>query len=89
MRARYDMLQQRTRAELTGADRKKLGGAIEVLTNLKVCEQVDGEIGGCCNDGISELECILAAYPVKSRECDESKAKVPAVDTRQRAKGDS
>ncbi len=90
MRAKFDKSHGKTRAELSGADRKVLGRAIEVLTNLQVCEQVDSEIGGCCNNGISELECILAAYPEPSRECDESKAKTPPADTKAKTdKGDS
>lgn len=80
MRAKYDMLKQKTYAELTCTDRRSLGKAIEVLTNLQVCEQIDGEVLTIAESTADGLGVILDVYPAKckpARECDESKSKAP------------
>ncbi len=41
MRAKFDEKAGKTRAKLTGTDQRALAKALEVLTNLRVCEQVD------------------------------------------------
>lgn len=84
MRAKYDMLKQKTRAELTCTDRRALGKAIEVLTNLQVCEQIDVKVVTMAEAIADELGAILASYPATckvTRECDESKVKTSKGDT--------
>ncbi len=63
MRAKFDKSHGKTRAELSGADRKVLGRAVEVLTNLQVCEQVDAEAPHLAAGAITYLQDIGTAYP--------------------------
>jgi hypothetical protein len=74
MRAKIDMKHGKTRAELTPSDRNLLGRAVELLVNLRVCEQVDAEVVAAADIAEDNLANVLAAYPA---ECDESKAKTP------------
>lgn len=77
MRAKFDEKAQKTRAELTGTDRRALAKAIEVLTNLRVCEQVAEDMISVANETTTRIARILAHYPVKVTE---TKAKAPPAD---------
>jgi hypothetical protein len=72
MRAKFDEKVQKTRAVLTGTDRRALGRAIEVLVNLQVCEKVNEVLAGLAKEAAGSLGSLLGKYPV---ECDETKAK--------------
>lgn len=65
MRAKFDIKAGKTRAVFSDADRKALGKAIEVLTNLQVCEQVDMDLTEMAIETARELGTVSKAYPAE------------------------